>query len=120
MMQMDLDFTPSISAVLSETINQSVVMLLGRIEVRVPKGVAIRIAPGCHRLRVLLTPCFYTSQLLEVVDESRGTIRIDSRLEVIGHCKHEVQRPPRPNGRPRKRFPDRHGQPAAMGPHTQH
>jgi hypothetical protein len=68
--QMDFDFTPSGTAMISQSFDQSLVVLFRRIKIGVAKWMPITVTPLIRQLRVFLTPVFNSSFLFMLIRRS--------------------------------------------------
>jgi hypothetical protein len=89
-MQMDLDFAPTLMAMAGQTLQKGLVILLRRIKVCVTKGTAFLIAIGVGELRKHPAPIFEATLLFVVRSPSASLSRDDARLEMIGYGKDQV------------------------------
>jgi hypothetical protein len=89
-MQMNLDFAPALTAVASQTLHERLVVLLGRIKVRMTKGAALLISIGVDELRTYPAPILKAPLLFVVRGSSTSVFGYDSRLEVIRYGNDQV------------------------------
>src|SRR5208282_3487747 len=83
-MQVDLDFSPTGVAVRSEHLEQSLVVLLGGVEVGVDERTAIVVAPAVDRFGVFARPPFQTALLFGARCALLAVLWNDGRFEVVG------------------------------------
>src|SRR5882762_9509620 len=90
MMQVDLDLAPPCVTVLGQAVDEALVVLLGRIKVRVAERVSIGVAKGIDRLWIGAAPALETPLLLVRAREGRRLCGNDRGLEVVGDGDDEV------------------------------
>src|SRR5437868_11951317 len=107
-MQMDLDFSPASMAMLRQPIDQPLFILLSGIKISVNERTAVAIPPTIRKLGVLPTPELESPLLLVVRSPSQSAFGDNTRLEVVGQSKNQMNLAFRP--RSRQSLPDISGQ----------
>src|SRR6266849_10484136 len=79
--QMDLDFSPASVAVIGEHLEQSLVVLLGGIEIGVDKRAAVVVSPAVDYFGIFAHPRFQAAFLLGARYALLAVFGIDGRLE---------------------------------------
>src|SRR5262245_20762484 len=91
-MEMNLDFSPASLAVLSQPLNEGLVVLLGREEVGVPQRVAIGVTIRSGDLRIYPAPFIQAPALLIPARvASGGSVRNEGWLEVISYRQDKAK-----------------------------
>src|SRR5580700_24817 len=85
MVQMSFNFTPACETVTGQTLQQTLVILLGRIKVSVDERAFLTVAPAIKCDRVLPAPAFKPTFLLVVRCPGRTINRNNTRLKMVGH-----------------------------------
>ena len=93
-MQVNLNFSPTGIAELRQLLDQTPVILFGRIEIGVNEGTAIAVAPRICELRILSKPEINPPLLLVVRSVTRSILCDNRRLKVIGNRNDQVNSPP--------------------------
>jgi hypothetical protein len=91
-MQVDFYFAPTGVTMLSEAIKQIPVVLLGWVEISMPKGKPIMIAPFPHRSWVFSAPTFQPSFLHVLLGVASQGVRDVRRLEVVRQGNDQMNR----------------------------
>src|ERR1700720_2513734 len=89
---MDFDFTPTSMAMLRQARDQTLVVLLSRIEISVVEGAAFRIAPPVCEARVFPAPGFEAALLFVVRSAGESVLRHNAGLKGVGERKNQVER----------------------------
>src|SRR5438093_11078992 len=90
MVEMNLNLTPPLRAVLGQAGDQGVIVLLGRVEIGMTQGAPIGITPASDRLRILRAPPLDTLLLLLEGRVRPGYPRTSCRFTVIGSLVHAM------------------------------
>ena len=89
--EVDLDLSPACVTVVSQPGDETLVVLLGREEVRMTERVAVRVAEAREGTGIGLAPLVHPSLLLLWVGVGSGWgTRHNRRLEMVGHRDHQV------------------------------
>jgi hypothetical protein len=83
MMQMDLNFSPTLPAVLRKPLYQATVVLFCGIKISVNQRTALAVAPRLGQPRILAAPAVKASFLFLVWGPQRTILRHNRRLEMI-------------------------------------
>jgi hypothetical protein len=83
-MQVDFNFSPVGVTVLGNAVDQSAVVLLGRVEVSMYERPTLLITPQVHRLGIVGTPVVYPALLFRERRTQSRAFGQNSRLEMIG------------------------------------
>ncbi len=112
MVEMDLHLAPPVVTVLGQAVDQRLVKLLRRIEIRVAEREAVTVPVGVGHLRVLAAPPLQPALLLVQVGMAAGHAGHDRRLEVIGERDDQMLRPRLPEPAPHELLASVRGKPA--------
>src|SRR5882757_9072203 len=83
MVEMSLHLTPTGMAMIRQHLDQALIVLLCRIEIRMHKRAAVGVTPGIHDLRIFASPPVQSAFLLGPGNPSSAALWIDCGLEVI-------------------------------------
>src|ERR1700691_5984628 len=95
MMKVDFSLSPTCVAMLGQSFDQTLVVLLGGIEIRVHKRAAVMIAPLLNRLRIFPRPPLQPPLLLGEPHSLISILRIDGRLKMVSQRENQMHRPAR-------------------------
>ena len=88
MMQVNLDFTPSRVAMFCETIDESLVIFLRRIKIRVTQRLAFIIPPGAYSQGIFAAPICQTAFLFAVIHRGCRRVAAVHGFKVVCHADH--------------------------------
>ena len=88
MVQVNLDFAPSGPAMLGQSGDKRLVVLLRGIEVGMNERAPFRIAVGSEPGGVFAAPAFQSAFLFSVRSEPSADLRHDRRFEVVSQSKN--------------------------------
>src|SRR5450755_864055 len=92
-MQMNLDLSPARMAMLRDHFQQSLVVLLRGIEIRMNKGTAIMVAPAIDRFRIFAAPPLDPPLLFWARNPLLTIGRVDGWFKVIRHRDDQMHGP---------------------------
>jgi hypothetical protein len=89
--EMDLDLAPPSLAMLGQTLNQALVVVLGRVKISVAEWPTVGITPRVCHLWVLPAP--FLNPALSLVEPSilSRCFRFDFRLEVVSQANNQMR-----------------------------